>query len=220
MPLKLKRILSKHGLLQADLCRAVIQQNGRPISKTAGGYITNFGEFPRNSPREDIEAQIRAFLVSGGVPEAEVGAAFELDPAAQEAHERPPKGPVMPLDAPYEDVLAPREPHHIEPEMLTSQAKKHFSLFRDPFVDDVQGPDDLFMSADQRYVREAMYQAARSGGWFIGVVGESGSGKTTLRRETIDRIGREKLPVVVILPRNFDKSTLNARHICEAIFWR
>ncbi|QDF99574.1 transposase [Azoarcus sp. DD4] len=105
----------------------------------------------------------------------------------------------------------------LETEMLSAQAKRHFALFRDPFVDDVQGPEDLFLSADQRYVREAMYQAARTGGWFIAVVGESGSGKTTLRRETLDRIGREALPVAVIQPKSFDKTALKTAHICQAI---
>lgn len=219
MPLKLKRILLDHDLVLADLCRQVLQLNGRPLSKTAGGYITNFGQFPKESPRHSIEEQIRAFLRAGGVPESEILRAFEPDSEARAARTRPLMGrPTHTAPAAEDADIAPaREPHHIEPEMLTPQAKRHFNLFRDPFVDDVQGPDDLFLSADQRYVREAMFQAARQGGWFIGVVGESGSGKTTLRRETIDRIGREKLPVVVILPRIFDKTTLNARHICEAI---
>lgn len=100
--------------------------------------------------------------------------------------------------------------------MLSPAARKHFALFRDPFCDDVQGPEDVFLAADQRYVREALYQTARHGG-FVAIVGESGSGKTVLRRDLEERIVRESLPIRIIKPRSIDKRTLSARAICEAI---
>ncbi|ARO88149.2 hypothetical protein EBAPG3_010385 [Nitrosospira lacus] len=100
--------------------------------------------------------------------------------------------------------------------MLSAQAKSQFKIFRDPFTDDVQSADDIFLSADQRYIREAMFTTARHGG-FLAVVGESGAGKTVLRRDLIDRVQRESHPVIVIQPRLIDKGTLTAGSICEAI---
>lgn len=100
--------------------------------------------------------------------------------------------------------------------MLSANAKKLFSLFRDPFSDDVQGPDDIFLSADQRYIREAMLSTAKHGG-FLAVVGESGAGKSVLRKDLLDRINRDSHPINIIQPRSIDKGRLTARAIFEAI---
>lgn len=100
--------------------------------------------------------------------------------------------------------------------MLSATAKRHFHLFKDPFVDDVQSADDVYLSGEHRYIREAMYHAAKHGG-FIAIIGESGAGKTTLRRDLIDRIAREQQPISVIQPRIIDKGRLTAGAICDAI---
>ncbi|GAB1440544.1 hypothetical protein MASR2M36_33290 [Providencia sp.] len=76
---------------------------------------------------------------------------------------------------------------------------------------------------DIRYVREALYQTARYGG-FLAVIGESGAGKSTLRRDLIDRINRENDPIIVIEPyiiamedNDIKGKTLKAGSIAEAI---
>jgi type II secretory pathway predicted ATPase ExeA len=106
---------------------------------------------------------------------------------------------------------------------LSAAARKHFGLFRDPFAADVHSDEDVYQNPDTRYVREAMLQTARHGG-LIAVVGESGAGKTTLRRDLLDRIRRESLPVIVIEPYVLglepdDKrgANLKATAIAEAI---
>lgn len=106
---------------------------------------------------------------------------------------------------------------------LFPATKKHFGLFRDPFAEDIRSADDVFSSSDVRYVREALFQTAKHGG-FMAVVGESGAGKSTLRRDLIDRINSENAPVIVIEPYiiamedNDQKGkTLKAAHIAEAI---
>jgi type II secretory pathway predicted ATPase ExeA len=100
--------------------------------------------------------------------------------------------------------------------MLSPAAREHFRLARHPFVDDVQGPQDVYLSRDQRYIRETMYYAAKHAG-FVAIVGESGSGKTTLRRDLLDRIRRENDSIVIIQPQTVDKTVLTAAHICDAI---
>ena len=106
---------------------------------------------------------------------------------------------------------------------LFPATKKHFSLFTNPFTDEVRSADEVFTSPDVRYVREALFQTAKFGG-FMAVVGESGAGKSTLRRDLIDRINNENLPIIVIEPyiiamEDNDKKgkTLKAAHIAEAV---
>ncbi len=106
---------------------------------------------------------------------------------------------------------------------LFPATKKHFSLFVNPFTDEVRSAKDVFTSPDVRYVREALFQTAKFGG-FMAVVGESGAGKSTLRRDLIDRINGENLPVVVIEPyiiamedNDLKGKTLKASHIAEAV---
>ena len=127
-------------------------------------------------------------------------------------------------------VSAPKSTNQYEDDsmLLAKQAlfpatKKHFGLFRDPFAEEIRSVDDVFSSADVRYVREALFQTAKHGG-FMAVFGESGAGKSTLRRDLIDRINSENAPVIVIEPYiiamedNDQKGkTLKAAHIAEAI---
>lgn len=106
---------------------------------------------------------------------------------------------------------------------LFPATKKHFSLFSNPFTDEVRSADEVFTSPDVRYVREALFQTAKFGG-FAAVVGESGAGKSTLRRDLIDRINSENLPVITIEPyiiamedNDIKGKTLKAAHIAESI---
>ncbi len=54
----------------------------------------------------------------------------------------------------------------LKKQVLFPATKKAFGLFRDPFADEaMQGSDDVFTPPDIRYVREALYQTARHGGF-------------------------------------------------------
>ena len=105
---------------------------------------------------------------------------------------------------------------------LGQKVRQAFRLTRDPFGE-LTGPEDLYINADIRYVREAMFQAAIHDD-FLAVTGESGSGKTTIRRDLIDRLDRENRMVKVIQPyvlgmeENDRKGkTLRVTHIAEAV---
>lgn len=216
-PIRLKATLLRHGIRHDEVADRLIQAGGsragQPLSRSAFTLLLNRGWRPSHTPWPQITEAIETYLLDRGVSAEEVAEIWDEDPVRHHS--------TKPLNTRLGEDRSSRPANdnaiEIEREMLSAQARRHFSLFRDPFVDDVQGPDDLFMSADQRYVREAMFQAAKSGGWFIAVVGESGSGKTTLRRETIDRINREHVPAVVIQPKIFDKEKLGASSICHAI---
>lgn len=106
---------------------------------------------------------------------------------------------------------------------LSQTARQHFGMTRDPFNDEIQSSQDIFLTPDVRYVREAMFQVATQGG-FMAVVGESGAGKSTVREDLQDRINREGRQVVLIEPyvlamedNDIKGKTLKAVHIAEAI---
>lgn len=214
IPLRLKGVLIQYGISQGDLADATLKPNGQPYSRTAIAHMINHGYQPSKDEWPALQQRIENYLIDNGVPAEALHDAWEIDDTSQRWSHKP-----AGFNAPQAPEQDEDDTTRIEPEMLTPQAKRHFSLFRDPFQDDVAGPEDIFLAGDQRYIREAMFQAARQGGWLMAVVGESGSGKTTLRRETIDRVNREGLHVQVIQPKAFDKTQLNARHICEAILY-
>jgi type II secretory pathway predicted ATPase ExeA len=82
---------------------------------------------------------------------------------------------------------------------LSSTARKHFSLFANPFDGEVCSTDQMYVNAEIRYVREACWQAATAGRC-VAVVGESGSGKTTLVGDLRERVNADRKPVFVIEP--------------------
>lgn len=208
MPLKLKAILARANLSQADLVKRMpLGLRGKTARPTVS-RILNWNEWPVHLDRQEIVEAAESLLREAHVSEADIAHAWQPDePGARFAHPRNTQKPHL-QDG--EDPMIHRK------EALTDHAKKHWRLFRDPFSDDINAPEDVFLSYDQLYVREAMYGAAQYGR-FVAIVGESGSGKTTLRREMIDRIRRERLPIQVIQPRTIDKNTLTAGAICDAL---
>jgi type II secretory pathway predicted ATPase ExeA len=213
-PIRLRAILHTHGISHVELAQAVKQSSGKPLSRPALSFLMNYGEWPQKTDPARIRVQIEQYLRDHDVPAGEIGTAWGTDEGAQ-----------VELNAPYlHGRHAPKksgldkEPliDIPEKEMLSPTSKKHFSIFRDPFLEEIRGPEDIYLAADQRYIREAMYQTARNGG-FVAVVGESGAGKSTLRHDLIDRVVREGQQVLFIQPRAIDKKKLTARMICEAI---
>lgn len=106
---------------------------------------------------------------------------------------------------------------------LTPEARAHFGLPRNPFVDDVQSSADVFQSPSVRYVRAALMDCANNHG-FCAVVGESGAGKSTLAEDLEERIRIEGRDVQVIRPyvlameaSDNKGKTLKSSHIAEAI---
>lgn len=220
MPIKLKGLLLRHGLTQTDFAKAVKQSNGIPLSLSAVSLLLNWGTWPKATKIEDIQRQTGAWLMEKGVQTVDMDGMWDHD-SDDRARCGQPSGihvaQSMGKTFKRHGAMPPEDFDPLgEPEMLSPTAKKHFSLFLDPFREDVQGPDDVFLSPDQRYIREAMFSAAKHGG-FLAVVGESGAGKTVLRKDLIDRISREGHHIMVIQPRVIDKEKLTTSNIYEAI---
>ncbi len=207
--MRLKQVLAGCGVSQKALAQAI------GLSPASVAQLVNHDQWPRSLDAEQIKEKVRAFLRTHGASQADMDTAFEsAEPERDSA-------PAPQVDATPE--VTEEEVMLLRRQGLFPAAKKHFGLFRDPFADDVQSHEDVFVSPDIRYVREAMFQTAKHGG-FMAVTGESGAGKSTLRRDLADRIGRESQPIIVIEPYvlgmedNDQKGkTLKALHIAEAI---
>lgn len=208
-PLVLKRLLRSYGLNNKQLGDALFLAAGNTPSPATVSQILNRDIWPEKSPKRFLKVQINDFLRKHGVSDEEIATALDIDsnPGVPRSAKRGPAKVTTPFID--EDQLP-------ETEMLSQQAKQHFKLFQDPFLDDVQGPDDVFLDSEQRYIRESMYQTAKHAG-LLAVIGESGAGKTTLRKDLIERIQRENAPITVIQPRIIDKGRLSAGAICDAI---
>jgi len=213
-PIKARRLLMALGVRQADLSKHVVLSSGRHPSKPIITGILARNTWPGRTPRGFLQQQIADYLRQAGASEKEIAVAFEIDdespdrvrPIRQDnAHSG--RGPAP---------IAIEENQLPEKAMLTQTARRHFGLFRDPFLDDVQGAEDVFLAPDQRYIREHMFSTAKHGG-FLAVIGESGAGKSVLRRDLIDRIQREEHAITPIFPRTIDKERLTASAVCDAI---
>lgn len=204
-PYPMRGLAAFHGIGLGELSKA------GGISCSAMSRVLLHRRWPGHIDTDQCRARLEELLRTRGASEEEIKSAWgdgtaNPTPSSTQSNARSDANP-----------KAGEEPFELpEPEMLTAPAREHFGLARNPFVDDVQGPQDVFLSKDQRYIRESMYYAARHGG-FLAVVGESGSGKTTLRRDLLDRIRRDNEPIVAIQPQAVDKTLLTAGHICDAI---
>lgn len=106
---------------------------------------------------------------------------------------------------------------------LKPETRAHFKLPRNPFIDDVQSPDDVYQTPSVRYIRAALTDCALHHG-FVAVVGESGAGKSTLAEDLQERIrteGRDILiskPYVLGMEGTDDRGkTLKSTQIAESI---
>ncbi len=218
--LKLKNVLQKVGRKQADLAEHL------GLSQAAVAQIVNHGEWPKSLDELDLQERICDYLEVHGAKEADLAGAFEEVSEPRDVLADKAARSVSPLktgsktttESNQEDSMLLRK------QTLYPATRKHFNLFRDPFSDDaIQSHEDMYVSPDIRYVREAMLQTAKHGG-LLAVVAESGAGKTTLMRDLEDRILRETQPILLIKPYvlamedNDQKGkTLKATHIAEAI---
>ncbi len=205
--LKLKGILQDMGQPQAALAQSL------GVSSAAVAQLVNHNLWPRRLEGEVLRGRIRAFLSASGVNDAAIAGAFDEADA-----------PVLkPVAEPCVNVVSKEDDSMLLPKQTLQPAtRKAFGLFRDPF-DELQSAEDMWVSPDIRYVREAMYQTARHGG-FLAIEGESGAGKSTLRRDLLNRLAQNNDAVLVIEPyvlASEDNDTkgksLKSTHIAESM---
>lgn len=189
----LQPVLVQHGITQSELGRAL------GLSKTAAFRLVAHGQLPARRTA-DVRQRAVDYLKSRGVSIARlrhlvlppVAAPKEVGPTGLHPGEAVPESP-----KPTETLE--EEPMLLRNESITTAAKRHFKLTRNPFVDDIQSRADVYTTASGRYVSRAMLDAALNHG-FVAILGQSGSGKSTLRDDLEERIHEERRPIIVIKP--------------------
>ncbi len=223
-PLALKQLVVDCDVSQSELARAVAETVGRSVSRPTINLCINRGAIPPTIAgfQAAVEGYLRqhsraiSWLLERGLTAADL-----WQPLGRDLRQADPAGHVRRIKHGMQrgPAMVPGDPGIItitwEVEMVSQEAMKHFRLFRNPFIDDVQKDADIYMSEEHRYIEAAMLDAARHGG-FLAVIGEVGSGKSIMRRKVIEQLKRDG-DVLVIYPQMIDKGRLTAGSICDAI---
>lgn len=205
----LKEVLATVGKGQRDLARAV------EVSPATIAQIANHGQWPKSIDRACLFGRIADFLYENGANDDDI-AALEEEMEPRRANAEAPATPENDQEnEECEPMLMPKQP-------LLPATKQAFELYIDPF-DELRAAEDMYVTQDMRYVREAMHVTARHDG-FLAVIGESGAGKSGLRKDLEQRLAREGSPIIVIKPHVLGSEDsevkgkpMKSLHIAEAI---
>ena len=225
-PLILKECLLAGSVSQADLARDLAIEMRRSVSRPTINLIVNRGYLPHTMG--DIRGAIEKVLtrrekVRTWLQERKITAAGLWIELGEELRNAAPKGHGYRVNQgkhQHGAALAPGNPDEInhdnqEVEMVIPAALKHFKLFRDPFLNDVQKAGDIHMDDDRHYIEAAMMDAATYSG-FLAIVGEVGSGKSTIRKRVIEQL-RAAGDVHIVYPEILDKERVGSGSLCDAI---
>ena len=175
------------------------------------------GEPPPSSPQTTMGAATVPANASMRPMRSYSNPANKLAPVASDTTEAAPAIPVNQTETTGVDPML------LVNAGLKPETRQHFKLPRNPFVDDVQSPEDVFQTPSVRYIRAALTDCALHHG-FIAVVGESGAGKSTLAEDLQERIRTEGRDIVIMKPYVLGMEgtddrgkTLKSTQIAEAI---
>ncbi|MEW6670197.1 MAG: AAA family ATPase [Thermodesulfobacteriota bacterium] len=222
-PVLLKELAKDCDISQAALADAAAGILGRPVSRPLVNVVINRGGYEppkmagfRTAVEKILSGHPRAqgWLIKRGLTTGDI-----WQPLGRHMRNALPAGHGKRSQLRRAPAIAPGDPEQItiqwEVEMISQEALKHFRVFRNPFIDDVQKDADIYMSEEHRYIEAAMLDAARHGG-FLAVIGEVGSGKSVMRRKVVEQLRRDG-DTLVIYPQMIDKTRLTAASICDAI---
>ena len=171
-------LMARHPRLRAsDLARAVLQegrQAGKPLSGAATSRLIHRDEWPKETSRQTIQRQIKAFLTGSGIPEAEIEELWKAGATAIQSDTNRPGDAGTPTEEKGKTMLP-------QAQILTRAARAKFGLPFNPF-------EGLPLTEGEYFLTEAMHGAMEAFGEAAqlrvlrAVVGESGSGKTSLKR--------------------------------------
>ena len=203
-PIVLKDLVLSCGITQSDLQRSVAEIIGRDVSRPTMNLCVNRGYIP--STMEGFKAAVETviagrleaqdWLTGNGLTTADIWNKHD-----SQLRKRHPAGHSLRVrNGLQHKACLPGDPEEIilrEVEMISQEAMRHFKLFRNPFIDDIQKDSDVYMSDEHRYVEAAMLDASRHGG-FLAVLGEVGSGKSVMRRKVVEQLKRDGDTLVIL----------------------
>lgn len=194
--LNLRDDLTAVGSNQSQLARHI------GVSPAAVTQMIKYDLWPttRGLSKALLKERITAYLSAKGLSAERLARTFDEAPAAPRASAELQAMAQANHSGPRPGTNQEEDPfmllrHH----SLSSAARQHFRVLRDPFVNELNEDADVFITDDIRYVRAAMRHTARHGG-MLAVVAESGGGKSTLRQDLIDWINTTGERVTVIEP--------------------
>lgn len=184
--LQLKQLLTDLNVTQVSFARDL------GVSAPTMSQLLVHGIFPKKTPTRNIIERATAFLLKHGATSEQCEDAFKArEWTPERSNARRPDAPNSHSEN-EDDIMLLRK------QALTPNARQRFGLVRDPFAE-ISDSAQVYANDAIRYARASMLDKAKHGG-FMAVVGESGAGKSTLRRDLIERINRDGLPVRVIQP--------------------
>ena len=194
--LNLRDDLTAVGSNQSQLARHI------GVSPAAVTQMIKYDLWPttRGLSKALLKERITAYLSAKGLSAERLARTFDEAPATPRANAE-----LQAMAKANNSGPQPGSTHGEDPFMLlrhhslSSAARQHFKVPRDPFINELNEDADVFITDDIRYVRAAMRHTARHGG-MLAVVAESGGGKSTLRQDMIDWINTTGERVTVIEP--------------------
>lgn len=193
--LRLRAALTLINRTQSQLARHL------GVSTATVSLILNYDKWPKgHGGKARLRKQIEEYLSANGADEATVATAFDEAPSTPCANRACPMAAFAAISGPQQTTSESEDPFMLlRKHTLSSQARQHFRIARDPFTDEMETDADVFVSDDIRYVRAAMRQTARHGG-MLAVVAESGGGKSTLVQDLQEWINTSREPITLITP--------------------
>lgn len=194
------------------------------ISRSSMSRIATGNTWPSSYDREQLKAKVLAHLTEAGATPRQLAIAFHAhvhrhawEPgvferrttyqarAAEEERlhreqlqtrgRRPSNG----RPNPTQDDTEGQADMLIAKQTLTPEARRAFKLFANPFDGEVTTDAQMFTGGEVAYIREAVWQCAKTGS-FVALVGESGCGKTTVVSDLEARIDADKADFITIRP--------------------
>lgn len=197
--LNLRGVLTLLQRKQAELARFC------RVSGASINLICNFGQWPTERSRsrghpgeEELRPLIEQFLRMSGATEEQVATAFNEAPSTTCANRSCPMAADAAISGPQAHSQT-EDNNMLRHHRLTPEARQHFRIPRDPFVDEMHSDADVFQSDDIRYVRATLRQTAKHGG-MLGVIAQSGGGKSTLRHDLEQWITDNGEPIRLTMP--------------------
>lgn len=192
--LNLKALMAKRGITHSALARHL----GCSIASV--NLILNYDKWPKgNGGRASFQERITDFLLANHVDMPSLAIAFNEAPPGLRANAALAMTAQAALSGPQESNQPEDDYMLLRKHRLTREAKAHFRLPRDPFNEEMESDEDVFLTEDIRYVRAAMRQTAKHGG-LLAVIAESGGGKSTLRKDLHHWINNQHEPISVVEP--------------------